>query len=189
MLRRRSNGSVDDRVDAEDSQPFIISMSNSKLSCADLLQIGPDKCGYVHKKSNSWTSYLLPCIYSRWRSRYLILIGNYVFRFESEHGERPKGIPIPVDSITVKVFEDGTFVLETIRKSYFFRADSVAIARSWAEAIKARKFMAIKENMGHAPVNSDVKKINSAGFKLFEEKLKADRVELDMSYNPMNAGF
>jgi hypothetical protein len=112
-----------------------------------------------------------------------------LFRFESEHGERPKGIPIPVDSITVKVFEDGMFVLETIRKSYHFKADSVSAASNWADAIKARKYKAIKENMGHAPVNADIKKINSAGFKLFEEKLKADRVELDMAYNPMNAGL
>ncbi len=187
MLRKRLRD--DTLEDTEDSQPFILNMSGNKLTCADLLQIGPEKCGYVHKKSNSWSSFFLPCCYPKWRSRYLILMGNYLFRFESEHGQRPKGVPIPVDSINVKVLDDGIFVLETIRKNYYFRADSIAVAKVWADAIKSRKFMAIKENMGHAPVNPDVKKINSAGFKLFEDKLRADKVELDMSYNPLNSGI
>lgn len=154
-----------------------------------MLQTAPERSGYVEKKSNSWTSFLLPCFYPRWRRRFLVVVGSFVFRFESEHGERPKGVPIPVESITVTVLEDGLFVLSTLRKQYHFRVDSKAEAERWANAIRARKFLAIKENMGHAPVRPEVKNFNSLGVKLFDEKLKADKAEYDMSYNPMSVGM
>jgi hypothetical protein len=132
---------------------------------------------------------LLPCIYPKWRPRYLVLIGNYLFRFESEHDEKPKGVPIPIDSVSVKVMEDGHFELSTLRKYYYLRADSVQEAEQWANAIKTRKFLAIKENMGHSPLQPEIKAINDVGNRLFDGKLKADKAELNASFNPMNAGL
>lgn len=188
--RKPTKTTEEEEGNEEESNPFVMSMpSQSKLSCYELQQLGPEKCGFCEKKSNSYLPYILPCFYPKWKRRFLVLVGNYLYRFESEDGERPKGIPIPIDSVVVKVLEEegSVFELSTIRKSYLFRVESLALAREWANAITQRKFQSIKENMGHAPVKSEVKRVNQLGFKLFDQKMRAERGngEVNMNYNPM----
>ena len=96
------------------------------LSAQDLLSRNPIKFGFLDKYSNSFLAWLLPFFFPRWRRRFFILVGNYLFRFSSESGDKPKGVPIPLDVVTVVRSEDdeSCFELTTIRKTYLIRAES-----------------------------------------------------------------
>ena len=56
--------------------------------------------------------------------------------------------------------------------------------RSWIKAINDRKGAAIRENLGHAPANSNVKAFNRAGAALFDSTLRKDATS---TVNPMQS--
>jgi hypothetical protein len=118
------------------------------------------------------------------------LIGGYLFKYEDEYSDRPKGIPIPVESIVPSFVEDeNVLLLKTIRKTYIFRGEDRAACISWIAAIEERKHLSIKEKMGHAPLSKDVVKSNKIGERLFDEKVKREGLEAsrsdNMTMNPM----
>eukprot|EP01039_Chlorochromonas_danica_P003853 gene3855-4210_t len=121
---------------------------------------------------------------------------NYLYRFESEVGDRVKGSPIPVDSCcatssssktsqsstnSVDVEAEGApyFVVTTIRKRYVFIVETAEEAQEWVEAIKLRKFLSVKENMGHAPLTEEVRRMNQRASRLVDKKLISERKEAE----------
>lgn len=164
----------------DDDQPLMLRMrgSNQLPSAEDLLASNPTPhSGYCGKKSNSWLSYLLPCIFPKWKRRYFILCGNYLFRYANEHGERPKGVPIPLDACTVRGISTTAIEIATLRKNYVIEMSSENECKEWLKAIRSRKAEAIRENMGHAPMADHVVLANKAGKKLFNDRIQRDRLE------------
>ena len=103
------------------------------------------------------------------------LVGNFLFRYSSERGESPKGVPIPLDAVTsINEGSGFTFELSTIRKTYVLRASSAQERKSWIKAIRDRKVEAVRENMGHVDVAGTVQTFNKAGESIFQNRLKKD---------------
>lgn len=154
----------DDNDDVNEQESFIMNMnkrnSNNQMpTAADLLtsETKPSKTGYCEKKNNSILLYYFPflsCLYPLWKRRYFILIGNYLFKYESQDGEKPKGVPIPLDASTVKILDDDrtSFEISLIRKTYIIKCSNVDECRSWVVALRDRKAQAIREKLGHAPI-------------------------------------
>eukprot|EP00981_Chlorochromonas_danica_P003711 scaffold684_cov167-Ochromonas_danica.AAC.10 len=111
-------------------------------------------------------------------------------------GDRVKGSPIPVDSCcatssssktsqsstnSVDVEAEGApyFVVTTIRKRYVFIVETAEEAQEWVEAIKLRKFLSVKENMGHAPLTEEVRRMNQRASRLVDKKLISERKEAE----------
>ena len=164
---------------------------NGLPSAQSLLSLNPTPhSGYLEKKNSSIWSYYLPCIFKQWKQRYFIIIGNFLFRFDSENGEKPKGIPIPLDSSKISILniEEFTFEVWMIRKLYTFKASSKEECRKWVKLLNDRKAEAIRENLGHAPLSKSVKLTNKAATTLIKSKLEKEIKEIE-SFNPMLLGL
>eukprot|EP01031_Cornospumella_fuschlensis_P037373 gene37373-45382_t len=185
-MRRRSDKATADGDLSEDA-PFLANMSlSSGIGFDEVMALEPDKVGYGLKRSNSWASFCVPCLFPRWKRRCFVLVGSFLMRFDPENGDKLKGVPIPIDVATLSLAEDGEFVVGLIRKKYHIKVESVAEAQAWIQALKERKHLAIKENMGHAPLTSGVKNLNSKAMRAFNRKLKMEERELsDQVSNPM----
>ena len=143
----------------------------------------PMKSGQLLKKDNGWLAFLFPMFFPQFKDRLCILVGNYFFRFKDLDSEKPKGVPLPIDSVTCSVTNadensgsknDNLLILRTIRKTYIFKGRNRAECLSWLKAIKERKQLSIKETMGHASSHGAVQRINLVCEKLFKEKLKRE---------------
>eukprot|EP01038_Epipyxis_sp_PR26KG_P005316 gene5316-7380_t len=163
--------------------PLLIRGTNH-LSAEELLSLTPNKCGYCMKFNNSFLAWLFPWIFPQWKSRYFILIGNYLFRFNSVDGDKPKGVPIPVDSLRVQIKNDDNHCIEisTLRKNYILKFESNNEAVDWMNTISRRKAESIKELMGHKEIPNEIKIINEKGFKMFSKRLALDRQDYNTDY-------
>jgi hypothetical protein len=155
----------------------------------------PQLSGYCNKKSRSLVRQCFPCMeccYPLWKTRYLILYGNYLFRYANEYGTKPKGVPLALDVSTLKNGEStSTFLIVQLDKTYTFRCESQEECKAWFIAISDRKSQAIREKLGHAPVSAAVQKANSAGLFLVKEKKKKEQVydparNHDVTMNPIS---
>lgn len=187
-MRRKTANSSHYEDDTEESSGLVsISMTNRNVlspSAEDLMSEAV-KFGYCEKRNNSFMAYIFPCFFPRWKKRFFILVGNYLFRFSSEQGTAPKGVPIPLDSVTCRLAEEeNCFEVAMIRKVYTIKVASGEECRSWIKAINDRKGAAIRENLGHAPSNSNVKAFNRAGAALFDSTLRKD---VSSTVNPMQS--
>ena len=194
-MRRKINLPSDDSNNT-DHTPFIpprgmLSSNNNRYpSSLDLLELKPNKTGVLLKKNNSWLAYFFPYCYKQWNSRFCILIGNYLFKYESEDSDKPKGVPIPVDSVTVSFTEppECHIIVKTIRKTYIFKGADKGDCVDWVNAIRNRKYDSIKEQLGHLPVDPKVLGLNKIGLNMFDDKLNRERNELrgiNSTVNPM----
>jgi hypothetical protein len=166
MSRQRKPEHTSIREDAledpkhdQSSEPFMFQMKSrqASISAAELLSMTPQPFhGYMMKKDNGWLAYLLPCWMPAWKKRFFVVCGNYLFRFEDEEGEKPKGVPIPLDGCMITEIGENKFVVNCIRKTYCLQAADTDDLRKWIKAIKTRKLEAIRENMGHVEVNQKI---------------------------------
>lgn len=198
MLRRNNNTSMDrtSSENTEGNESFASSSlmldigdSNSlSLSASTLLSCSPKKYGYLHKKNNSLLAKAFPCLFEQWKRRFFILIGNFLFRFSSEESKAPKGAPIPLDAIRVSLLDSCLIEIVMIRKVYIIKADSRKQASDWIEAINERKFIAVKEAMGHKSQDSKVRDINRDAAKIFQKKLNSESVQQSQAVsNPLHS--
>lgn len=111
----------------------------------------------VHTPCACFACFRLP---AQWRERYFILSGSYLFRFESEHGDAPKGVPIPVEACTFNaedVDEGGDrqhlIHISSLRKNYVLKADTREVRDEWVAVLKQSKLRATKERLGHLKPN------------------------------------
>jgi hypothetical protein len=184
---RRSRNSDDGLYESlPEERPLVVSQRIDKLfgnlSCSALLDMSPARYGYLDKMNESMWPRLFPCVFSEWKPRYFILAGGYLYRFESDALTEPvKGAPIPIDSATMTYIGDGVFEISTIRKVYKLRAQSEKDAVSWISDIKARKFEAVRENMGHAPLDAATKQANKIADNLYKTKIQRERRKQSMS--------
>lgn len=180
--------------DRTDDIPLVLNLtnhtSNKNVTCAELLELNPAIHGAASKKNNSYLAYFFPWFFELWKERYFVLLGNYLFRFSSIHGESVKGVPIPLDCVTVKKLDDCCLEVSTLRKVYQIRMSSDDEAHQWVAAIKKRKLEAIRENMGHVSLSTEIKRTNKIGAYLFNKRLEIDRLVARSSasspLDPMN---
>lgn len=185
MRRKTSNIDVNEREESRGLVSLTMPIKTSSVPCAAELMIEAVKYGYCQKLNNSLLAYYFSCIFPRWKSRFFILVGNYLFRFSSEHGESPKGVPIPLDSVTIRHSEiENCFEVAMIRKVYTIRAESAESCQSWIKAINDRKGAAIREDLGHAVISTTLRSFNKAGASLFNSTLRKDNAE---TINPMQS--
>ena len=154
----------------------------AKLPSADRLRLlGPARDGFLEKENTS----LISRCFNRWKRRYFVLIGAFLFRYTDEHSSAPKGMPIPLDSVTIRKGEmERCFEVVTIRKVYVLRAATDDECMEWMHACRERKSLSIAENMGHRPVSADVKDINAKALKLYDEKVSLEGKQ-SVVENPM----
>lgn len=184
---------------SEEDQPFVANnmafLINVKISFEDVAQITGSRTGICEKKSNRLLSKLLPCFYSRWQKRYLVLLGNYLYRFETDRSEKTKGLPISIDDTNIDFYKDeytgsvdkSILCIRTIRKEYIFRFDSTEDASSWQQALINRQHYIIKEKLGHAKVDPEVAKFNKISESLFRQAVEHDKRNNEIS-NPLLNG-
>lgn len=150
----------------------------------------PAFSGMVEKKSKSIWVVLLPCIYSPYQSRLLVLVGSYLYRFVDEVSQKPKGSPIALENAAFRVCKDDvqSFEVVTLVKKYIFRVDSRATASAWVSNLIKRKANAISEELGHLKITPAVARANRVGAKLCAKAQRIrDMHETEMSINPMFA--
>ena len=170
-----------------DAVVFSSSRISARPSAQQVVGIAT-KSGYLEKKNNSWWAFFLPWLFGRYKRRFFVLAGSFLFKYASEHGETPKGIPIPLASCEVgRREEDPSFIeIRTVRKKYSLRAPSADVANDWIMAIRTRKYEAIKEEMGHASLAPTTERLNKAANSLYLEKLSQESMLGDSStMNPM----
>ena len=187
-MRRKAQQSSTDNDSEESSDLISLEMRNKNPQKPPAEQLMQDatKHGLCQKRNNSMLAYFLPCFFPKWKTRFLILVGNYLFRYSSEHGDSPKGVPIPIDSVTCRMSEEANcFEVSMIRKVYTFRLESEEDCRSWIKAINERRGASIRENLGHSPTSSSVKMINKAGATLFSATLMKDSAGISETSNPL----
>jgi hypothetical protein len=194
-FHRRSKKSVNQNIDSVITMKGIESDVLAMPSARDLLAISPTPFnGYCMKKSTSILSYVMPCLFPKWKKRFFVVVGNFLFRYENENANSPKGMPVPLNACFLKVIDNRSFELSTVRKSYIIRTDTDNDAYNWIMAIKMRQSDAIREQMGHIVTPEDVKRINKSGQILVKERIKKDRFKIttdakSMFYNPMSSSI
>ena len=171
------------------SNNFIVKSDNN-LSCPELLSLKPDRHGVLYKYNNSIWSFLLyflPWLYEKWKKRYFVLIGNYLYKFKHDNDEMIRGSPIPLDAVMdLKIITDMSkydssynnsdnnyyyFEIITLKKTYILKSNDHDEMMRWITAIKRRKLQSIKESMGHSPMNVEIKRVNDIGLKLVMKRL------------------
>ena len=195
IMRHRRAAAPDE--DEDDDSQILLSMpaNPSKPPAHQLLNSDPIHAGFLMKRSRHvlWHMVLGPrCCKDAWKSRFFILSGTYLFRYTSDSGSKPKGVPLPVDCCSFRAAsteeEDQAaaagqtprgvgFVVSTVRKEYHLRADSVQERNTWLRMLRASKQRAIKEHLGHAPVNPKHAAANRAGAALFAKRVQDDASE------------
>ena len=190
QLRRRRG--EDDAGDGDD-QVLLMEpeRSSSRPSAHALLNSEPLHSGYLRKRSRHilWHMLLPRCCKDTWKSRFFVLTGTYLFRYSSENGSSPKGVPLPMDACSFRSAtseeEDEAaavgqvprgvgFVVSTVRKEYHLRADTAAERDQWLRVFQATKQRAIKERLGHATANPKHAVANKAGAALFAKRVEDD---------------
>ena len=100
IMRHRRAAAPDE--DEDDDSQILLSMpaNPSKPPAHQLLNSDPIHAGFLMKRSRHvlWHMVLGPrCCKDAWKSRFFILSGTYLFRYTSDSGSKPKGVPLPVD--------------------------------------------------------------------------------------------
>ena len=110
----------------------------------------------------------------QWKSRYLIAIGGYLYRFKDENSSSPKGAPIAVSLTEAQIISNDSilsgggefnvvfdhlpdgysaiFELSAIGKTQYFAVESKEEANIWVNSIKQMRQEAISRAMGHTNI-------------------------------------
>jgi hypothetical protein len=196
MRQRFTGASPGGGVDGEgnpDEVAFNLPRSESEvdaMNVADLVALG-GKGGYLEKKNTSLLVYYLPaCCGPKWKLRYFVLLGDFLYRFSDEGAPRPKGVPIPIGAVSVRrlehdaslehVDEDGyspepfCYEIRALLKTYILKAANAAECSEWVRAIQTRKLGSIREGLGHAPLHARVKALNVAAGALYDARIERE---------------
>lgn len=165
------------------SEAYQLPARGKLPSCQELMNNKPTKYGILEKENSS----LISKCFNRWKKRYFVLIGGFLFRYTDEHGSSPKGVPIPLDSAQInKSSEAQCFEVVTVRKVYIIKAKSDDEANEWIKAIRDRKALSIAEAMGHRQLSVAISGFNRKATKAFENTV---RKESTIIANPMHDTF
>lgn len=137
----------------------------------------------------------------QWKRRYLIALGEYLYRFKDEDGKSPKGSPIPVATVDARIvsndnahgseFSDiGEFnlvldmmpegydvmiVVSSIGKTQYFAVEGREEAMTWVNSLRQMRQDAVTRNMGHAkdiPYPKEWKSFDASAKRLKDQKMR-----------------
>ena len=161
----------------------MVSYVESALSPSALLAASPTHSGAAMKIHIPAVYSFLPatiqwllsrfCVKSwspQWKGRYLIAIGEYVYRFKDEDSLTPKGSPLPVATTDARVISNdelasgdfgvifdllpegcnAMFELSSIGKTQYFAVESREEAMMWVNSLRQMRHDSITRNMGHS---------------------------------------
>jgi hypothetical protein len=146
-------------------------------------------------------SFLAP----KWESRYLILLGSFLYKFTDEAPTNPKmnpkGSPVPIESVNAQVIEPSllpadhpmgvalhnlppgctcVFSVSDFRKTRYYAVTNKEQALTWVNSLLEAQQETIRRTMGHAPTASFPKAwvyFDSLGRSLLKRK---DRIRARM---------
>jgi len=111
---------------------------------------------------SNYTSHLAPT----WKQRNLVMLGNYIYRFNCISSKSINGSPIPLDEISVKLVSrrdkeyahlddlppcyNAVFAISSITKTRFYAVSSEEEASTWVNSIRQGHQECIKRKMGHS---------------------------------------
>lgn len=183
-----------DDEDEEHMDPFEMSLSARQLLT---MKPPPQLTGWLQKKHEPWCSLCGVCK-PTWKKRFVILKGDYLFRFASPTSKAAKGVPIAIQTSTIKALthqgsQGGelfprTFQISTITKEYLFAAETTDERDDWVRRLLRAKGMVIKQSLGHAPVASSDKSANKTGSYLVQRRARSARDTLAMNEMAMFGG-
>ena len=122
--------------------------------------------GWIQKCIRYFLKFLAPT----WKSRYLIQIGGYMYKFADESSRAPKGSPVSVDEMDVHMLDDwhkdidgisdvdslrlphyeGYFCISTLRKRQYYAVATREDALVWVNTLRQARQDTITRTMGHA---------------------------------------
>lgn len=155
--------------------PFLDDKSTLSYQC--LLNLSPQMHGQCMINKNSIYSFFFPCCFQTWKPRFILLLGNFLYRFENENDKFPKGLPIKINNIQIKIISTTEFRIISLRKEYQLKFETPDLCNLWLSFLKERQYLSIKEEMGHIEIDPKIKKINEATNKLILLKLSKEREE------------
>lgn len=164
------------------------------LSAPSMLQASPQHYEYVMKLRIPAFFSVLPrflqniiCRFSflsflapTWERRFLILLGGYLYKFQTDTNPsaEPKGTPLAIDAVDINLLDSeakgdmtiddaslafallpppaclGLFVVSTLRKRHYYATGTADDASTWVHSLRQARDEAIKRKMGHAAVDS-----------------------------------
>ena len=193
------------RANLNDSEGVVLSLPKSgdekdTVGVEDLLELSY-KSGHLMKRSTSvWVSilpvWLSSCLgLETWKKRYFVVVGGYLYKFSDDLAEKIKGTPVPLESCTIRelrydeqkpeLHEENDaygplpycFELAMLRKKVMLQAQDARESRSWCTALKNRRSLAIRENLGHSPLDPRVKALNAKAKNMCDYKLQREAEE------------
>lgn len=145
--------------------------------------------GWVSKRGPKFRS--APCFGTAYKRRFLRVRGKYLLRFASETSTRCKGRAVDLSVCTVEIVDDAVddlgevlpfgFRLVSISKVITMAAPTAAERQQWVHAIAAAKERAIKQKLGHAPVETWERTTEAVaeGINAFKDRLNEAEREMD----------
>jgi hypothetical protein len=161
----------------EQEPPFL----GKGLAASSMLQASPSQAGPAMKLHIPVIYTLLPGFLQRllarflkflapaWKSRYLIQVGGYMYKFTDESSKAPKGSPLPVEELDVYLLDDlrdvdgvddyttlslddyqGFFCVATLRKRHYYAVKTREDALVWVNTLRQARQDSITRRMGHA---------------------------------------
>ena len=108
-----------------------------------------------------------------WQSRYLILLGSFLYKFAGDDGNaEPKGAPLHVEAIDAHLIDSDydlgmavhrtalpddcttVIVLSTLRKRQYYSCASRSDALAWLHSLREARHESVTRQMGHAPTGA-----------------------------------
>ncbi|KAL7542846.1 hypothetical protein ACHAXR_012944 [Thalassiosira sp. AJA248-18] len=194
-----------------EADPMVnLNYDESHLSASALLAASPTHSGAAMKMHVPAIYTFLPATVQwflsrccpkswspQWKRRYLVALGEYVYRFKDEDGSSPKGAPIPVATTDVRIVSgasssdvndelnvvfdplpegcNAVFEVSSIGKTQFFAVESREEAMMWVNSLRQLRQDAITRNMGHSkdiPYPSDWKSFDVSAKRLKDQKMR-----------------
>lgn len=179
----RNRRAMSNSTPSNSNDDILTTRTGAGLSANRMIAASPSHQGKVHKLQIPLLFSVLPaflqriiCSYSilsflapKWKERYLIQIGNYVYRFSSPNSSTPKGSPVALEMITdVQLFtsqsssHDGVefvstppsvgaiFCISTYGKRQYYGVSTRDEAFTWINSLQEGKQEATRRSMGHA---------------------------------------
>lgn len=177
-LRRRPNGTATATAKANVDEPYL----GKGLAASSMLQAAPSQSGPAMKLHvpilysilpdflRTFIRYCFKGLAPTWKPRFLIQIGNFMYKFVDENSRSPKGSPLSVEEMDVYLLEDfhngvdgvdqcdipslenfeGFFCIATLRKRQYFAVPTADDARVWVNTLRQARQDAVTRRMGHA---------------------------------------
>jgi len=192
QLRHRSGADANaENASASSPSTVMLNYDESLLSARTLLAASPIHSSPVMKIHIPTIYAFLPATIQwvlmrfcpknwtpRWKRRYLIAVGEYIYRYKDENDLSPKGTPIPVVMADVRVLSNNSvdndhddvplfhivlemlpvgfeavFEISSLGKTQYFAVESRGEANMWVNTLQQMRQDAISRSMGHTHGN------------------------------------